>query len=68
VIKNVTAPAWVVLIGAIGLVIGLATYGYKASDTGSCITRTSRSSPTAGSMVTLVTTHITVVHGLAYLV
>jgi phosphate/sulfate permease len=32
VIKSVTAPAWVVLIGAVGLVFGLATYGYKASD------------------------------------
>jgi hypothetical protein len=33
VTKNVTAPAWVVLIGAVGLVIGLATYGYKVGAT-----------------------------------
>lgn len=29
--KNVQPPIWVILIGAIGLVIGLATYGYNVT-------------------------------------
>eukprot|EP00850_Spirogloea_muscicola_P013656 SM000094S24673 [mRNA] locus=s94:4045:7180:- [translate_table: standard] len=29
--KNVEPPVWIVLIGAVGLVIGLATYGYNVT-------------------------------------
>lgn len=29
--KNVSPPVWVVLIGAVGLVVGLATYGYNVT-------------------------------------
>lgn len=31
--KNTIIPSWVLLLGAIGIVIGLATYGYKVIDT-----------------------------------
>lgn len=29
--KSVTAPIWIIVIGASGLVVGLATYGYKVT-------------------------------------
>lgn len=29
--KNVQPPVWIILIGALGLVIGLATYGYNVT-------------------------------------
>ncbi|KAJ9532650.1 hypothetical protein QJQ45_010711 [Haematococcus lacustris] len=51
--KNVTAPAWVVLIGAIGLVIGLATYGYKV--TRAMGVRLAKLSPTRGFCAELAT-------------
>jgi sodium-dependent phosphate transporter len=31
--KDVSPPIWVVLIGATGLVVGLATYGYNVTRT-----------------------------------
>ena len=29
--KGANPPIWIILIGAIGLVVGLATYGYKVT-------------------------------------
>lgn len=51
--KNVAAPAWVVLIGAIGLVIGLATYGYNV--TRAMGVRLAKLSPTRGFCAELST-------------
>ncbi|KAJ9508203.1 hypothetical protein QJQ45_021537 [Haematococcus lacustris] len=51
--SSVTAPVWIVLIGAIGLVIGLATYGYNV--TRSMGVRLAKLSPSRGFCAELST-------------
>ncbi|KAJ9518999.1 hypothetical protein QJQ45_026327 [Haematococcus lacustris] len=51
--KSVTAPVWIVFIGAFGLVIGLATYGYKV--TRAMGVRLAKLSPTRGFCAELAT-------------
>lgn len=53
---RVYVPAWVLVLGGIGIVLGLATYGYRVMDTvGSKITQITPSRGVAASVATAVT-------------
>ncbi|BBN09031.1 solute carrier family 20 (sodium-dependent phosphate transporter) [Marchantia polymorpha subsp. ruderalis] len=54
--KSVTPPVWIVLIGAIGLVIGLATYGYNV--TRSMGVKLAKLTPTRGFAAELATAFV----------
>jgi solute carrier family 20 (sodium-dependent phosphate transporter) len=54
--RSVSAPIWIILIGAFGLVIGLATYGYKC--TRGMGVRLSKLSPSRGFCAELATASI----------
>ena len=51
--KSANPPIWIILIGALGLVIGLATYGYKV--TRAMGVRLAKISPTRGFAAELAT-------------
>lgn len=54
--KNVKPPVWIILIGAVGLVIGLATYGYNV--TRAMGVKLAKLTPTRGFAAELATAFI----------
>lgn len=54
--KSTTAPIWIIIIGASGLVVGLATYGYRVTE--AVGTRLSKITPTRGFAAELATSFV----------